>query len=156
MILDATYTPSLTDYGLVPIVNQEHAEQHMISYRSPEYKRTGRITKKTDVWSLGILILEILTARFPSNFLKQAKDAAGDADAAAWVESVAFDEESGADVFDADMAREAGSEEEMAKLLKIGFRCCGLDVEERPDIKEVAQLIEEVKERESDGDFIVD
>ncbi|XP_042003816.1 pollen receptor-like kinase 4 [Salvia splendens] len=145
VILDSEQTPLLTDYGLVPIVNQEHAEQHMISYKSPEYKHTGRITKKTDVWSLGILILEILTGRFPADFLKPKKDAP-DADAATWVESVAKDEP---DVFDADMAAESECEAEMMKLLRIGFVCCKAEVEERPDIKEAVQQIEEVKDRQT-------
>ncbi|KAH6817306.1 hypothetical protein C2S51_000909 [Perilla frutescens var. frutescens] len=152
VLLDASYTPSLTDYGLVPIVNQEHAEQHMISYKSPEYKSSGRITKKTDVWSLGILLLEILTGRlFPSNFLKQGKVGGGEEEATAWVEAVAKDEEKGEDVFDADMARDEQCEGEMMKLLRIGFECCQIDVEKRPDIKEVAHKIEELRER---GGFI--
>ncbi|XP_057768327.1 pollen receptor-like kinase 1 [Salvia miltiorrhiza] len=150
VILHPDNTPSLTDYGLVPIVNQEHAEQHMISYKSPEYKHTRRITKKTDVWSLGILILEILTARFPADFLKPRKDAPdADAAAAAWVESLAADEAAGVDVFDADMARDADCQGETMKLLRIGFACCRAEVEERPDIKEAAQQIEEVRERDT-------
>lgn len=147
VLLDDSNRPSLTDYGLVPIVNQEHAEQHMISYKSPEYKRTGRVTKKTDVWSLGVLILEVLTGRFPANFLKEGKGPA-DADAVAWVESVDNDEEKGEDVFDGGMAREKQCEGEMMKMLRIGFACCQVEVEERPDIKEVVQQIEEVRERE--------
>ncbi|KAL1531265.1 actin-regulating kinase prk1 [Salvia divinorum] len=145
VILDTNQTPLLTDYGLVPIVNQEHAEQHMISYKSSEYKHTGRITKKTDVWSLGILILEILTGSFPADFLKPKKEAP-DADAAEWVESVTSDE---ANMFDTDMTRERECEAEMVKLLRIGFACCKSEVEERPDIKEATQQIEEVRERSS-------
>ncbi|KAL1547910.1 actin-regulating kinase prk1 [Salvia divinorum] len=148
VVIDCANVPSLTDYGLVPVVNQEHAEQHMISYKSPEYKRSGRITKKTDVWSLGILILEILTGRFPAALIKQRRDAP-DADAAAWVAAVANDEAGSGDVFDADMGRGGGCEGEMVKLLRIGLECCKADVEERPDIKEAARLIEEVRERET-------
>lgn len=148
VLLDGSYTPLLTDYGLVPVVNQEHAQEHMISYKCPEYKRSGRITKKTDVWSLGILILETLTGRFPSNFLQQGKGS-DTTDVALWVESVVRDEENNVDVFDADMARDKNSEGEMMKLLKIGFDCCQADGDMRPDIKEAVEKIEEVKEKES-------
>ncbi|KAI3443465.1 hypothetical protein Pfo_000130 [Paulownia fortunei] len=146
VLLDGSYTPLLTDYGLVPVVNQEHAQEHMISYKSPEYKQSGRITKKTDVWSLGILILEILTGRFPSNFLQQGRGS--DTDMASWVESVVRDD-SNVEVFDADMDRSEHCEGEVMKLLKIGLNCCQADVDMRPDIKEAVEKIEEVKEEES-------
>ncbi|CAA0818717.1 Pollen receptor-like kinase 1 [Striga hermonthica] len=141
VLLDADYSPLLTDYGLVPVVNQEYAQDHMISYKSPEYRQAGRITKKTDVWSLGILVLEIMTGRFPSNFVQQGSS---DQDLAAWVsEAVA----GGADeVFDADMAHGERSVPEMERLVRIGLECCDSDVEKRPDIKEAASRIEEVRE----------
>lgn len=142
VLLDASYAPMLTDYGLVPVVNQEHAQQHMICYKCPEYKRSGRITKKTDVWSLGILIVETLTGRFPSSFLQHGKGGGGEIDITAWVESVMQDEEDEVDVFDKDMGRDKKAEGEMTKLLKIGLQCCQLDL----DIKEAVQMIEEVNE----------
>ncbi|GER41752.1 leucine-rich repeat protein kinase family protein [Striga asiatica] len=138
VLLDGDYSPLLTDYGLVPVVNQEYAQDHMISYKSPEYRQAGRITKKTDVWSLGILVLEIMTGRFPSNFVQQGSS---DQDLAAWVSEAVTDE-----VFDADMVRGERSVTEMERLVRIGLECCEPDVEKRPDIKEAASRIEEVKE----------
>ena len=144
VLLDASNTPMLTDYGLVPVVNQEHAQAHMICYKCPEYKKTGRVTKRTDVWSLGILIVETVTGRLPSTFLQQGKGGGSDMDITSWVESVVLDEENDVDVFDKDMARDKGVEGEMTKLLKIGLQCCELEL----DIKEAVQMIEEVKESE--------
>ncbi|PIN07102.1 Serine/threonine protein kinase [Handroanthus impetiginosus] len=146
VLLDRSYTPLLTDYGLVPVVNPEQAQEHMISYKSPEYKTSGRITKRTDIWSLGILIIETLTGKFPSNFLQQGKSS--DTNVAAWVESVTGDD-GDMEVFDADMDRTENAEGEMMKLLKIGLDCCQTDADRRPDIKEVAEMIEEVKEKGS-------
>ncbi|KAK6147500.1 hypothetical protein DH2020_018412 [Rehmannia glutinosa] len=147
VLLDGSYTPLLTDYGLVPVVNPEYAQEHMISYKSPEYKHSGRITKKTDVWSLGVLILEILTGKFPSNFLQQGNG--GDtADIASWVESAVRGGDSSVEIFDADMVRSERSEGEMMKLLKLGLNCCETDVELRPDMKDAVEKIEEVQEEE--------
>ncbi|KAL3623531.1 actin-regulating kinase prk1 [Castilleja foliolosa] len=142
VLLDASFKPLLTDYGLVPIMNQEHAQANMISYKSPESKATGRITRKSDVFSLGILILEILTGRFPW-------DANVDvADYVAAVESGG----GGVEVFDKDMA--AGvSQGEMKKLLMVGLSCCQADVDKRPEIKEVVEKLEEIKEKDVDDDF---
>ncbi|XP_073285413.1 pollen receptor-like kinase 4 [Primulina huaijiensis] len=151
VVLDKSFNPILNDYGLVPLITQEHAQEHMISYKSPEYKRSGRVTKKTDIWSLGILILEILTGRFPSNFLQQGKRS--DTDLATWVESVLRDDSSSVDVFDKEMGTNKQCEGEMMKLLKIGLNCCDAEVEKRPDIKEVELKIEEIKEKEGDDDF---
>ncbi|KAI3447286.1 hypothetical protein Pfo_003951 [Paulownia fortunei] len=150
VLLDRSFKPVLADYGLVPIVNQEHAQEHMISYKSPEYKDSRRITKKTDVWSLGILILEILTGKFPSNLLQQGGDS--DVDLATWVESVMRGGGS-VEVFDGDMAGTSHCQGEMMKLLKIGLSCCQADVDRRPDIKEAVEKIEEIKEKDIDDDF---
>ncbi|KAL6585643.1 actin-regulating kinase prk1 [Orobanche minor] len=147
VLLDGSFKPLLTDYGLVPIMNQEHAQANMISYESPERKTGGRITRKSDVWSLGILILEILTGKFPWD---------GELDhLATWAAAAAAAEGGGADVFDRDITAGASqySQGEMMKLFKIGLTCCEADVDMRPEIKEVVEKIEEVKEKDADEDF---
>lgn len=135
------------------MVNQEHAQQLMVVYKSPEYSQLGRITKKTDVWSFGILILEILTGKVPPNFLQKHKGS--EEELASWVSSI-VPEEWTEEVFDKEMGPIWGSEGEMLKLLKIGLDCCEGDVERRCDWKEAVGRIEELREQdgdEDDGDF---
>lgn len=148
VLLDRSFNPLLVDYALIPVVNQEHAQEHMIAYKSPEYKHTNRITRKTDVWSLGILILEVLTGRFPSSFLQQGRGS--DTDLTTWVESVVRDDDSNVEVFDSDMNGMNQCEGEMMKLLRIGLKCCSSEVERRPDIEQVVEKIDEIKEKDSD------
>ncbi|KAL3533214.1 hypothetical protein ACH5RR_006735 [Cinchona calisaya] len=150
VILNENNEPLLTDYGLLPVVNLEQAREQMIAYKSPEFKQNGRITKKTDVWSLGILILEILTGRFPSNFLQQGKGS--DADLATWVHSV-FKDEWSDEVFDKDMDGTNTCEGEMLKLLKIALHLCEPEIEKRWDIKEAVDRIAEIKEKDDGDDF---
>ena len=149
VLLNESFEPLLTDYGLVPIINQEHAQELMVAYKSPEYKQTRRITKKTDVWGLGTLILEILTGKFPANSLHQGKG--GDTDLAAWAQSLVRDDFANMEVFDKDIRGTKNSEGEMMKLLKIGLSCCEIDVEKRLDLKEVTEKIEELREKDSES-----
>ncbi|XP_057475971.1 pollen receptor-like kinase 4 [Actinidia eriantha] len=150
VLLDENFEPLLADYALVPVINKEHAQQFMVAYKSPEFTQHDRTTKKTDVWSLGILILEMLTGKFPANYLKQGKD--GNADLAAWVNSVVREEWTG-EVFDKDMKGRKNSEVEMLKLLKIGMCCCEWNVERRWALTVAVEKIEELKESDSDEDY---
>ncbi|PSR91890.1 Pollen receptor-like kinase [Actinidia chinensis var. chinensis] len=147
VLLDDTFEPLLQDYALVSLINKGHAQQFMVAYKSPEFSQHDIVTKKTDVWSLGILILEMLTGKFPTNYLKQGKS--GNADLAAWVNSV-LREEWTDEVFDIDMKGMENGEGEMLKLLKIGMCCCEWNVERRWDLRQAIEKIEELKERDSD------
>ncbi|XP_062101017.1 probable LRR receptor-like serine/threonine-protein kinase At4g31250 [Humulus lupulus] len=153
VLLDQNFTPILTEYALVPLTNKDHAHRLMAAFMSPEFSsnnRDRRVCRKTDIWSLGILILEILTGKFPENFLKPADGKRSSAtDLAAWVNSVVREEWTG-EVFDKEMR---GGEGEMLKLLKIGMSCCERRVERRLDWREAAERIEELRERDTEEDY---
>ena len=120
-MLNEEWEPQLTDYALSRIVNQEDTQDLMIAYKSPEYKQLGRISKKTDVWSLGMLILEILTGRFPANMIQQGKGVANNAELATWVETLVRENENWKNkVFDRDMMTDINGvgEEEHQEMLK--------------------------------------
>jgi serine/threonine protein kinase len=149
VLLDAAVEPVLSDYALVPVVRPHTAAQVMVAFKSPECAAPGgRPTKKSDVWSLGILILEVLTGKFPANYLRQGR--AG-TDLAGWVHSGVREEWTGK-VFDGDMRGTRNGEGEMVKLLKVGLGCCEADVDRRWDIREAVARIEELRERDA-GDY---
>ncbi|KAJ9548417.1 hypothetical protein OSB04_020960 [Centaurea solstitialis] len=148
VLLERNYEPLLTDYGLVPLTNPELAREIMMAYKSPEYKQTGRISKRTDIWCLGILILEIMTGKIPGNTFHQGGKG-NDTEFADFISSVA-DQELSADMFDKEMTGfDKSNEGEMMKLLKIGLSCCETDTNKRMEIKQVVERIEEVKEKDS-------
>ncbi|ONK70619.1 uncharacterized protein A4U43_C05F35630 [Asparagus officinalis] len=138
VLIDDNYEALLTDYALVPLVNNSHASQVMVAYKAPEVTETGKPSKKSDVWSLGILILEVLTGQFPAIYLQKGK---GGGDLAGWVNSVVKEE-----AFDSEMkSAENGEKGQMSKLLHIGLRCCEPNADNRWDIKEALDRIEELK-----------
>ncbi|KAK6927769.1 Protein kinase domain [Dillenia turbinata] len=150
VLLDNAFEPLLSDYALIPITNRDHAQQFMIAYKSPESNQYNRLSRKTDVWSLGILILEMLTGKFQTNHLKEGSDS--NADLATWVNSVVREEWTG-EVFDKDMRGTKNGEGEMLKLLKIALCCCEVNLERRWDLRMAVEKIEELKERDSDEDY---
>ncbi|XP_048544025.1 pollen receptor-like kinase 4 [Triticum urartu] len=149
VLLNAELEPILSDYALVPVVTPSHASQVMVAYKAPECTAAGRASKKSDVWTLGILVLELLTGRFPTNYLRKGRE--GTTDLAGWVHSVVREEWTG-EVFDKDMRDTRSAEGEMVKLLKVGLGCCDTDVAVRWDIKEALARIEEVRERDPADD----
>lgn len=151
VLLNDSFQPMLMDYALVPVVNSDQAQHLLVAYKSPEYAQHGRTGKQTDVWSLGILILEILTGKMPANNLAQGKTVNHHAELTNWVSSIvrqAEDQSSTSNVFDPDMKGKEGAEGEMLKLLMIGASCCEEDVVNRWELKDAMQKIEEIKERD--------
>ncbi|XP_020262295.1 probable LRR receptor-like serine/threonine-protein kinase At4g31250 [Asparagus officinalis] len=149
VLLDDSYEPLLSDYALLPVTTNSFASQVLIAYKSPEYKQHGRISNKSDVWSLGVLILEILTGKYPGNYSRQAR---GGSDLANWVNSVVREEWTG-EVFDGEMRRSRNGEGEMLKLLQIGLGCCEADVNKRWELRYALEKIEELKERDAEEDY---
>lgn len=134
VLLDSEYNPVLMDYALHPVVNSAHVHNVLLAYKSPEYAQHGRISKKTDVWCLGTLILEILTGRYLSH-------ATTTTDLAAWINGIAAEEYS--KVFDKEMrAGAATSKTQMEKMLQIGIACCKEDADKRWDLEEAVRQID--------------
>ncbi|XP_040376282.1 pollen receptor-like kinase 5 [Oryza brachyantha] len=153
VLLDGGFEAVLSDYALVPVVTAQHARQVMVAYKAPEcVAAQGKPSKKSDVWSLGILILEVLTGKFPANYLRQqGRQGTSTTDLAGWVSSVVSEERTG-EVFDKDMAagpsgkHSAAVEADMLKLLHVGLGCCEADVDQRWDLKTALARVEEIRD----------
>ncbi|KAL0430693.1 UNVERIFIED_CONTAM: Pollen receptor-like kinase [Sesamum radiatum] len=138
------------DYTLVPVVNPGQVHQILVAYKSPEYTKTGRTCKKTDVWCLGVLILETLTGRFV--IAQGYSQGQNGSDIIAWINVIVQEASSNtAQVFDKEM--EISTERcrpEMEKLLQIGIACCQEDQDKRVDLEEAQYQIEQVQESSTD------
>lgn len=71
ILLDEQWNAKLSDFGLAklgPTDGLSHvstAVMGTVGYAAPEYIQTGRLTSKSDVWSYGIFLYELITGRRP-------------------------------------------------------------------------------------------
>ncbi|PHU24756.1 Pollen receptor-like kinase 1 [Capsicum chinense] len=140
VLLDKYSNPLLMDYTLVPLVNLSQVQHLLVAYKAPEYAQQGRITRRTDVWSLGILILETLTGKLPTNYL--ALSTGYGTELATWVETIINDNES---TYDKEMditIKDTTTQGQIRKLFNIGVACCQEDLDTRWDLKEAVESIQ--------------
>ncbi|XP_038882702.1 serine/threonine-protein kinase PCRK1-like [Benincasa hispida] len=71
ILLDEQWNAKLSDFGLARLGPPEgftHVSTAIVGtmgYAAPEYVQTGRLTSKTDVWSYGVFLYELITGRVP-------------------------------------------------------------------------------------------
>uniref|UniRef100_A0A6N2MZX5 Protein kinase domain-containing protein n=1 Tax=Salix viminalis TaxID=40686 RepID=A0A6N2MZX5_SALVM len=69
VLLDEDFNAKLSDFGLARLGPPEglgHVSTSVVGtvgYAAPEYVHTGRLTAKSDVWSFGVVMYELITGR---------------------------------------------------------------------------------------------
>lgn len=142
VLLSQDYVPLLGDFAFHPLTNPNHAAQTMFAYKSPEYIQHQQLSPRSDVYCLGILILEVITGKFPSQYLSNAK---GGIDVVELVSSLIGDQDRVAELIDPEISANAeNSIGMMVQLLKIGLGCTESEPAKRLDLEEALKMIEEI------------
>ncbi|KAG0460995.1 hypothetical protein HPP92_021292 [Vanilla planifolia] len=65
ILLATSYEARVSDHGLARLVGAASASNRVAGYRAPEVTDTRKVSQKADVYSFGVLLLELLTERLP-------------------------------------------------------------------------------------------
>ncbi|XP_021276602.1 pollen receptor-like kinase 3 [Herrania umbratica] len=141
VLLTENYDPLLSDYAFQPLTNSSNAAQGLFAYKSPEYVQYQQVSPKSDVYCLGIIILEIITGKFPSQYLSNGK---GGTDIVQWVQTSISDQNQVEELIDPEIAKDTDSLNQMLQLLQIGAACTESNPDQRLNMKEAIRRIEEV------------
>ncbi|KAI9119723.1 hypothetical protein K1719_009112 [Acacia pycnantha] len=145
ILLGPNYEPMLVDFGLCSLINPANLSQALFAYKTPEAIQKGQVSPKSDVYCLGVITLEILSGKFPSQYLNNSS---GGIDVVQWANS-AISEGRILEMLDPQLASSKNSIGQMERLLYIGVACTASNPEQRPDMSEVLRRIDEIQNEDS-------
>lgn len=143
IMLDGNLNARLGDFGLARLMDHDNCRSPVstltagtMGYLAPEYLQYGKATEKTDVFSYGIVMLELACGKRPIDREINCQKLVNLVD---WVWGLhgegriveAADERLNGDF----------NEEEMKRLLLVGLSCANPDCSERPSMRRAVQIL---------------
>ncbi|KAJ1259668.1 hypothetical protein BS78_10G173700 [Paspalum vaginatum] len=146
ILLDKNYVSKIGDVGFAKLISDlvpegltEYRETVIagtLYYMDPEYQLTGTVRPKSDLYALGIIILQLLTGKRPHGLVTSVEDA--------------IKKGIVSDILDRSQADWPIAEAEM--LTKLGLQCTALKCRDRPNLEsEVLPALENILTRVTDS-----
>ncbi|KAJ7555949.1 hypothetical protein O6H91_05G062300 [Diphasiastrum complanatum] len=146
ILLDAELEPHVADFGVARILRYSDmsggistsAFQGTFGYMAPENASLGKITSKGDVYSYGIVLLEMMTRRKPTSDLFTLHGST----MSTWVQT-AFDDDALKKV-DAELLNNASAadKEDFIRVMQLGLACCKKYPDDRPTMREIVEILQ--------------
>ncbi|KAJ7955892.1 Protein kinase [Quillaja saponaria] len=142
ILLEHDFTPKVSDFGLARSAMDEensHISTRVMGtfgYVAPEYAMTGHLLVKSDVYSYGVVLLELLTGRKPVDMSQPP----GQENLVAWARPLLTSKEGLETIIDPCLGSDVPFES-VAKVAAIASMCVQPEVSNRPFMGEVVQAL---------------
>ncbi|XP_042502884.1 probable serine/threonine-protein kinase PBL7 [Macadamia integrifolia] len=151
ILLDKNFHAKVSDFGLAKLGSEKaggHVSTRVLGtqgYVAPEYALTGHLTTKSDVYSYGVVLLELLTGRVPVDM----KRAPGEGVLVSWALPRLTDREKVEQIMDPALEGQY-SMKEVIQVAAIAAMCVQPEADYRPLMADVVQsLVPLVKHHKS-------
>ncbi|MCD7466907.1 Serine/threonine-protein kinase pcrk1 [Datura stramonium] len=146
ILLDEQWNAKLSDFGLARLGPPEgltHVSTAVVGtmgYAAPEYVQTGRLTSKSDVWSYGVFLYELITGRRPLDRNRPRSEQK----LLEWVKPYISDSKKFQQILDPRL--EGKVLRSAQKLSIVANRCLVRHAKSRPKMSEVLEMVNKVIE----------
>ncbi|KAK7327831.1 hypothetical protein VNO77_21924 [Canavalia gladiata] len=142
ILLDGDFAARVADFGVAKVVESTGKGTKSMSviagscgYIAPEYAYTLRVNEKSDIYSFGVVILELVTGRRPID------PEFGEKDLVMWA-CTTLDQKGVDHVLDSRL--DSCFKEEICKVLNVGLMCTSPLPINRPAMRRVVKMLQEV------------
>ncbi|KAL9818316.1 putative cysteine-rich receptor-like protein kinase 28 RLK-Pelle-DLSV family [Arabidopsis thaliana] len=144
ILLDQEMNPKIADFGLAKLFDTDQTSTHRFTskiagtygYMAPEYAIYGQFSVKTDVFSFGVLVIEIITGKGNNN--GRSNDDEDAENLLSWVWRC-WREDIILSVIDPSLT--TGSRSEILRCIHIGLLCVQESPASRPTMDSVALML---------------
>ncbi|BBH01172.1 wall-associated kinase 2 [Prunus dulcis] len=141
VLLDENYIAKVSDFGASRLIPLDQAQittlvQGTLGYLDPEYFHSNQLTEKSDLYSFGVVLAELLTSKVALSFARPEAERNLASFFVCSVEQGRLNQ-----ILDEDIVNE-GNIETLKKVADLANRCLRVKREERPTMKHVAMELE--------------
>lgn len=141
ILLDRRWSPKVSDFGLAKLLGSDSnyvttRVMGTFGYVAPEYASTGMLNERSDVYSFGILIMEIISGRSPVDYARPT----GEVNLVEWLKNKVTNRDYEA-ILDPKLP-EKPSSKALKKALLVALRCVDPDSQKRPKMGHVIHMLE--------------
>ncbi|KAJ4728337.1 Leucine-rich repeat receptor-like protein kinase [Melia azedarach] len=146
ILLDANLEPKIADFGLARMMVRKNETVSMVAgsygYIAPEYGYTLKVDEKIDIYSFGVVLLELLTGKRPLD-----PQFGESVDIVEWIRRKIRDNRNLEEALDPNVGNCKHVQEEMLLVLRIALLCTAKLPKDRPSMRDVLTMLGEAKPR---------
>ncbi|XVE94929.1 hypothetical protein REPUB_Repub02eG0052300 [Reevesia pubescens] len=141
ILLDKQWNPKVSDFGLAKLLGSERSYvttrvMGTFGYVAPEYASTGMLNERSDVYSFGILLMEIISGRNPVDYSRPQ----GEVNLVEWLKTMVTSRNAEG-VLDPRLP-EKPSSRALKRALLVALRCVDPNAQKRPKMGHVIHMLE--------------